>query len=447
MLRVVVVASCVAVLVGCGPKPKPVYDGGEDLDAGADVVDAGRARGEEPPTKWTTVLELPAGAAASTRLGVSVASAPDQFNQPLLAAVYDDPNGDGAKQDNRVVFSRWSGADARFQELKTIEVVGDVALGHPHRQVSVARDAVTGRIGVAYVKGTDAIRLATSDDEGANFSIQTISNNGSGAAVNDPAIALRNGVLHLAYVQGDQVIYRKRVGTTFGSDETAPLPAQGASRVFPGGISLALDEAGSPGAAYFVAPAADNPSVVFWRPGSATATVVGTAGAISHTDPNLAPSASLTFVGGKARMAFHLRMVNPLPTADNTPELSFAAATDDAGTLWGAPIGIPRNGDSTRYNSTRWYQALATESSGKVSVAADFAANGIVGTQCGGPKLARSDNGTLFLTCSPAETPFNFAGDWISLWNHAPGKLTMIFFYDNRANLNAKPGIVMWREP
>lgn len=445
MVRVVIAAACAALLVACGPKKYSTDAGVEEIDAGPPPVDAGRPRGDDAPLRWTTAVELPATAAATTRLGVSLSAAPDQYGQPLIAGVYDDPNGDGLKQDDRVFFTRWNGVDKKFQDLKTLEVVGEIELGHPHRQVSLARDEVTGRLAVAFVKGTDTIRVAFSDDEGETFSLVTASDNSAGLTVSDPALAVKNGSLYLAFRQGEQVVYRQQTAAGTWSSQTPPLGAAD-TRVFNAGLALALDSAGHPALAYFGAPALDTPHLLFWRPGSATATEVATAGTVLHTDLNRAPSVSLAFAGELPRVAYHLRSVEPLATADNTPELSYAVATDAAGTAWGTPIGIPRNGDNTKSNSTRWYQALTVEGV-KANVAANFAANGLVGALCGGPKLARTENGTFFQTCSPTGSPYNFAGEWVNAWNHAPGKLTVLFHYDQRANPNGKPGIAMWREP
>jgi hypothetical protein len=178
----------------------------------------------------------------------------------------------------------------------------------------------------------------------------------------------------------------------------------------------------------------------------AAATVVVAPNAVT-TGQSTVQSVSMTFAQQLPRVAFHLRLSDPLASADNTPELYYAAATDSAGSTWGTPVPIPRNGDATKYNSTGEFQALVVEDTGKVSVAAEFKSNGTPGALCGGPKLARSDSGAAFSTCAPAQSPYNFAGMWISAWAHAPGKLTLVFWYDERANPSAKAGIEMWREP
>lgn len=440
MSRVLLLSLCALTTLACGAKPRPIPDGGLEEDAGVEEVDAGRPRGTDPASGWQTAVELPAGAAPGTRLGVSLATAPDQFNQPLIAALHDDPNGDGNRDDTRVVFTRWSGADSRFEALRTVEVVGPVSVEHPARQVSIARDPVTGRIGIAYIKGeTNSVRFAWSDDEGANFSLTTASEEPSAALKSNPSLALRDGTVHLAWVQGSDVRYRKRAGQgAFADEALAAVPAGQLP------VSLALDAQGRPAVAFFSQVSATEFDLAFWRVGQASVIVV-TGDRIDLTPAARRPSVSLLFEGTTPHLAYHRRTLEPLATADDTPELFYVHALDE-GATWAAPVAIPRNGTMTNFHSTRWYQALALDASGRVSVAANFAFSGGQ-TQCGGPKLARSPDGTQFTTCAPAGSPVQLAGEWISMWPHAPGKQSIFFFYDQRANPNLKPGIAMWREP
>lgn len=443
MFRLVLVATLSLGLLACGPRT-PKFDAGVEEDAGTMEVDAGRQRGDDPPTGWQVIAPLPAGAATSTRLGPSVASAPDQFAQPLVAALSEDPNGDLNYDDNKVVFTRWDGTAKAFTALQTVEVVGGGASQHPDRQISIARDAMTGRIGIAYVKSQDnVIRLAVSDDEGANFSLSTVSD-GTAALVSNPSLALRNGEAHVTWLQGSDVQYRKRVGTG-AFTPTSP------GAIVTGGkpIALALDGAGNPGVAFFSFVAPDSAELAFWRPGSAP-TVVATADGLGDLgNQDRAPSVSLTFAGTTPHLAYHLRKVAPTP-GDMDTELWYAKATDAAGTTWSTPVAIPRNGGLSggvmQYHSTRYYQALTLDESGRVNIAANFAALGAQ-TACGGPKLARSTDGTSFMTCSPQGSPMQQGGSWISMWPYKTGKQTLIFAYETRNNPSIGAGIVMWREP
>lgn len=435
MFRITAVAALCAVFFACGgPTRRP--DAGEPEDAGLVEVDAGRVRGDDPPTGWQVAVPYPDGLPAAAKLGVAVASAPDQFQQPLIAATFQDPNGDGNYDDNRVVFTRWDGVAKAFTELKTIEVVGGAAALEGDRDVSIARDASTGRIVIAYVKPqTNTVRLAVSDDEGANFSLSTVDDEVHAALDSNPSVAARDGVIHLAFLQGSSLVYRSKTGSAAWVDAS---PA--GITVGPRPLSLAVDSAGDAAVAFFVPVAGTSADLAFWRVGG-TANVVASADQFDVTVSGRQPSVSLTFDGTTPHLAYHLQKAD----APDATQLWYLKATD-SGSTWAAPVAIPRNSSSpTDFHATRYYQAIAVEADGKVSIAAPWS---FTGTQinCNGPKLARSNDGASFMTCSPAGSPIQRGGDYVSLWSHKPGKLTLIFFYDNPNSLSIKPGIVMWRE-
>ncbi len=437
MFRLVAVATFSICLLACGTR-RPVFDAGVEEDAGMEV-DAGRPRGDDPASGWQVAVPLPTGAAVSSRLGVSVTSLGDQFGQPMIAMLYEDPNGDLNYDDNRVVFTRWDGVAKAFTALQTIEVVGGAVTQNPDRQISLARDADTGRIAIAYVKAqNNTVRLAISDDEGAHFSLSTVSDSAVTPFMSNPSVGLAGSTTHVAYVQGNELQYRKSVA---GAAFTSPSPlavtlAQHAA------LSLGVDSAGNPGVAFFVDVAGTSADLAFWRPGSSAVTVAS-ADMLDLAVESRRPSVSLTFVGTTPHLAFHLQKAD----AVDATQLWYAKASD-AGATWSAPIAIPRNSSSaTEFHSTQWYQAISVESTGRVSISAPWSA---IGTQvnCNGPKLARAPDGLSFTTCSPAGSPVQRGGDWVSMWSHRVGKQTMVFVYDvSRNNPNLKPGVVMWREP
>ena len=436
MFRIATSSLLSICLFACGPRIKPVVDAGEE-DAGMEV-DAGRQRGEDPPNGWQMAVELPMGAAPSTKLGISVSAIGDQFNQPMIAFLYEDPNGDLNYDDNRVAFTRWDGATRAFETVKTIEVVGGGAFVLPNRQISVARDADTGRIGVAYIKPQDnTVRVAISDDEGANFSLLTVSDVPRAALMSNPSLGLQGGNVHVAWIQGSDVMYRKKTGTGAFVDQSLGSTASSGGR----SLSLALDSAGNPGVAFFSSVNVTSADLAFWRPGG-SANAIASADMLDLAVMGRDPSVTLTFVGTTPHLAYHLRK---LDTVDAT-ELWYLKSSD-TGTTWNAPIAIPRNSSSaTEFHSTRYFQALAIEPSGRVSVAAPWSATGTQ-VNCIGPKLSRAPDGVTFTTCSPMGSPIQRGGDWINLWTHKPGKQTLVFHYDSRTNPSIKAGIVMWREP
>jgi hypothetical protein len=442
-------AALACSLLACGPRPRP--DGGtQEDDGGTDggAADAGREKGNDPSSGYSLAIPISAGAAPAARFGISASGALDQFSQPMVAAITVDPNGDGVFQDNVLVFTRWNGVTRAFEPLKTIEVVGEIDVAHPNRQVSLARDAETGQLAIAYVKSDGNIRLAVSNDEGANWSLQTATAASSlGHTLSNPVLALKGGKTWLAYfdaaargANGGVVVRNRTAGAAF-TDQTVPLLA--ANDGNPAGPhGMALDSAGNPGFAYFNVNALDaTVALAFWRPGSATPTRIADS-ALTANDAGTPrqPSVSLTFSGDLPRVAYHLAT----PTPDT--QLWFAAASDAAGVAWSAPVAIPRNGSPGLLEGTQWYQAISVDGP-KVAIVADFE-SGPPAQMCGGPKLARSNDGAAFSTCAPDTTRvFGRAGEFPSLFHHAPGKLTLLFNYPSRANPTIGGGVVLWREP
>ncbi|MHB8874078.1 MAG: hypothetical protein ACYC8T_10365 [Myxococcaceae bacterium] len=439
-----------AALVACGPKPRPIPDSGPE-DAGEDAgVDAGRPAGEMPPTGYTRAVVQPDAGALTTRVGIFATLALDQNGQPMLAYVHQDPNGDGVRQDDKVVFTRWNGEDKGWQPPKTVEVCGAQDDAAPHRQLSLARDDSTGRLGLAYVTAAQTVKLASSDDEGQTWSLEVASvPNPNAHPLGDPQLKMAGGKVHLAYWEASArcggaacgtVHYRTRQGQGpggFSADVQAPLVA-GAQGNMAMPLSMALDSAGAPGLAYFVeTSASSNVTLAFWRPGAVTATAIfdsaGTA------DPG--PSVSLAFFGDLPRVAAHLSGADPV-------QLRYVPALDAAGTTWGAPVGIDRNGATGSPESTRYFQSLAIDPAGKVAIAAAFTGATQAIQQCGGPKLARSAGGTLFTVCSPdGGRFFGFAGTFANLAVGRGNKLWLSFLYESTSNQLMGPGVVVWREP
>ncbi len=424
MRAVLTIGAAVFWAIGCGEKPRHnVFDGGEDagFDAG---VDAGRPRGDDPPPGYSNAVEQPRDA-GTTRVGVSVSLALDQHDQPMVAYVHEDPNDDGVPQDGRIVFTRWNGVDKRWQEPKTVETVGQIDTAAPHRQVSLARDSSTGRIGVAYVTSGQQVRFAVSTDEGELWSIETVSQ-GTPTKVSNPSLAMAGGTLYLAWHQDGTLVFASRLASAAPGawSRSTVAPPSGSSSVRDGPVSLAIDASGSPGVAFVT-----DSAIAFARPG-APATSAFTDTAMS------APSVSLAFKGEVPVLAFHV-------THERT-YVRYVEATDSAGTAWRAPIMIPSN-SSRGDEHTAYFQAIVSMPT-SVVVAANRLPGGL--TQCGGPKLARSSDGVSFSVCSPDNgTYFGEAGLWVSLATTRAGKLYMAFRYASTAHPDIRGGVIVWREP
>ncbi len=439
-------------LCSCGPKPKPVFDGGPD-DAGVDAgVDAGRTRGEEPATGYTSAIELPMGNGATVRVGVSASLALDQFQHPMVAAILTDPNNDGVRIDDILVFTRWDGVAKQYQVPVTVGPVGVIEISEPNRQVSLSRDPSTGSIGVAFINDQKQVRIAISNDEGANWSLETATLNGtSGHLVSNPVLVLENGAVHVAYFEAEaqcgatdcgEVIYRHRQGKAAFIDAVSPVAA-GGEVTLAKPIALAVDSDRKAALAYFSALSAPGSAVslLFWRPDGAVTQKVADSGTAVLLKP---VSVSLAFEGNKPRLAYHL----PSATVANA-QLWYAPASDSAGTTF-VPADIPRNSAGATFEGTQSYQSLAFDSTGKVAIAA-FHNQSPVQQQCtGGPKVARAAAGTSTFTVCRADTAgtFGFAGEWINVAFHKPSKVTLLFTYESNANPNLpKGGVVVYREP
>ncbi|MBK7858907.1 MAG: hypothetical protein IPJ65_09875 [Archangiaceae bacterium] len=437
------------VLVACGSKPTPMNDAGPmNEDAGADAgVDAGRPRGDDPPSGWTVALPYPADAGVSARFGVGASLALDQYGQPMIAALVVDPNSDGVQADNRLVFTRWDGVARAWQAPITLEVVGSVDVNNPGRPVSLARNPGSGVIGVAYLNESGVVRYAHSEDEGAHFSLETVSAAVSDSSVlSNPVIAYAGDVLHLAYDARPtcgagacgKIIHRQRTGSgAFADDEV-----QGSLKARDWPFAMALTASGEPAFAFFSDDTAGAVTLSYVSAGStqtiASSTVL--VDAVAKT-----PSVSLTLEGGTPRVAFHLLSATE---ADAQLWFSEKGASD-----WSAPVALPRNGPVGMLDSTQWYQAIVFDGS-KVDVVANFARAGTVGQQCGGPKLYRTaPGGTWGQPCHPLEAggvtvhALNQGGSWVSMAAHKPGKLTIALDYEQRGNPTIGGGVIVYREP
>lgn len=466
--------SLVFALIACGPGKKPPVDAGPEEDAGTDAgVDAGpgtRMKGAEPPNGYQLALPAPVGNGPSVRMGVGLSMALDQFAHPMFAAIYTDPNNDGNRIDDQLVFSRWNGLDKTadggtlgYQPTVTIATIGEIDVTEPNRPVSLARDPSTGTIGVAFVTELKTIRIATSADEGVTWSLETASlANPAMHKLAYPVLAMADNVTHLAYVETDvqgacaaadcgQVVYRKRTGKAAFADVISPANA-GTELTQAMPIAMALDSAGNPGLAYFVGPAPV--SALFWRPTAPAVThKVGDSGGAPIVRT---PSVALTFAGGtNGKVAYHLPslvtdggVAADGGTAVADAQLVYGAASDAAGTTWTA-VGIPRNGILPTLEGTQWFQAIAVDSAGKIAIAANHQ-SGAVPQQCtGGPKVATSTDGTTFTTCRAeggATATWGFAGTWINAGFHKTGKLTLAFTNENPSH-PLKAGVIVYRQP
>ncbi|MBL8951163.1 MAG: hypothetical protein JNK82_10330 [Myxococcaceae bacterium] len=437
----------VLALVACGP-PRPRVDAGTPIDAGEQDagIDAGRERGQDPDAGWSVALPLPADAGASTRVGVSVSMALDPFGQPMIAAYIIDPNSDGTTSDNRLVFTRWNGADKAWQAPVQVEVVGTIDVAHPNRQISLARHPTTGQIGIVYVNESGVVRYGHSEDEGVNFSLETVSAAVSdGSKLSNPQLAYAGDALHVAYAARPncpagmcgKIIHRTRSGT--GAFTDTEVQGALAARDWP--FSMALDSTGAPAVAFFSDDMLGAVTLSYYSGGSLQ-TIATSAAPVDVAAKT--PSVSLTLAGDVPRVAYHLLV----PTSPDA-QLWFSKRASGA---WSTPVALPRNGPVGMLDTTQWYQAIVSEGQEKVAIAANFQRALAVGQMCGGPKLGRSTDGATFSVCHP-RTPGTMAstitqgGLWVNVASHRPDKLTIVLDYETNANPSIGGGVILYREP
>jgi hypothetical protein len=391
---------------------------GAGVDGG---VDAGRPKGEDPPQGYTLAVEQPVTSLPSLRrTGVAPAMVLDQNDQPLIAYLHEDPDGDGQTLDTRVEFTRWNGLDKKWQTARVIEVTGLLDVAAPHRPLAIARDSVTGRLAISYPKSDGKLQLAQSDDEGENWSIT--SKGGTGATGrNDVALGLRNGATSLAWVEdGTTIRWESPSGTNSVSGLTAAGP-----------LALAIDSAGKPGLAYF-ASSTGGVELSFRR-------LDGAATVIDSSTDSPSRSVALAFAQDRPRLTWHTK------GATGDPLWKFAAASDASGSSFGASVMLPPN---VAGEVTESYSAIAIDSAGKVALGANFARYTSLAPY-GGPKIATSADGTTFVVTSPDKArALGEAGHWIALGYSKTNKLTVLFRYPNafNPNLGNKAGLVHWRE-
>ena len=380
-------------------------------------------------------------------LGQHISLALDENDDPLIAYVVQDPNGDGEQTDSTLYFVRWDRANRGWKAPIAVDVVGEIYSSKPAREVSLARDVKTNGLGIAYMKGLDQIWLAQSQDGGSTWSKERLDQNEF--TIDNPVLAMRDGNVHVAYNSRfvrcgksgcDGVVYLSRTGTS-GNFARSIVPeiagTSGNRRFSPPG--LALDSSGKPGLAYYLLAPSENPSVdknviSFWRPGEQYANAVMDSGSI----PNDNPSVSLAFDGTRPRIAALLqRDDNDL----QHPGIWFSASED--GKSWSAPVRIPNDGT----DNAVWDLSLALDSQGNAAAAGY--SNGFEEKnpgRCGGPKLFRSADLKNWTACgADVSRTYDIQGRYVSLAFTSTNKIILAFQNTSQSKLGA--GVFLYRQP
>lgn len=401
--------------------------------------------------------QVHAGADAADGLHVSLVL--DKDDQPMVAFLKVDP---ASPANNAVYFTRYDGT-AWKTPVVVAASVGRVDSNPTMQQVWLARDASTGRLGVAFQKfeafcvGSNdetTVHVSFSTDQGATWGTServseakyTRNDPVNGVEVCDttsPRIAMANGTVHVAWAAdaGEQDGigffrgYYYASSTAAGTWTRTLLPHVGDDgRKGRTALSLALDSTGAPAVAYLMlsvgAPVPNNTAIVYVRPGGAAVRV-----ADSANIQNDAPQLTLAFDGTKPR-------VGALLSRPSASQATWVFRSDD-----GAAFSEARVPDDAEDKGGRYLDLMFQ--GGKGVLASEFGSSGTAG-QCGGPKLSRSTDAAAWTTCGADDKSHQFLGSYVSAELASTGKIVMAFHTVNADTANPSRfgrGIVLWREP
>ena len=447
----VAVCSLAVIITACGSKgastPAP--------NAAATKPPAGaatKASAAQPTTASTAATAAPtiqaqapkANSDGSIAAGFNMAvAAPDQDHadavglapsialnaaeDPMVAYLAKNLTGEGYTLN----FVQWDRSGKSWTKPVAIDVVSDTF--HFSPQLKLARDASNNALGVAYQQADGVDRLALSTDNGASWKVETITPT-SGGHANNPSLAMSNGTIYVAATIDDVLTVFSRNGTSGAfTEKVAPsLPDTSAARnVAPG---MAVDSAGRPAVAYFLAPTEGyTVTVAFWRPDEAQAYVATDSVGVQNDDPNI----SLAFDGTQPRVAINLTR-----SQDDYNTGSMYVVTSADGKTWNAPIHIQKDGGASMDSilslavSPQAGAAIITPSTG-----------GSGGDTCGAPKLIRSSDLNTWVTCSPdTDRSQNLGAEYGSAAFDSHGVLYTAFM---NSSIYAKlpPGLYVWRAP
>jgi hypothetical protein len=388
-----------------------------------------------PPVGYNMASPVPVNGAGFW--GQQVQMVLDANGDPALGFVYIVGDDDMDFSASAVYFVSWNRAQYSWNPAVKVAFVNNIRLPSPQSTISLARDPINNTFGFAYLNGNDLQRLdlSLSTDGGVTWSPSTVITN-TGYQLQHIALALYGGQGFLVYNQAFQgLTYRTGSQTTPPARWTvAPVPAPpGVSGSPRPEFSLAVDNTGAPGVAYWYLPNTGSSSVLaFWRPGSANSAVVtDTAGA-----PNDQVACDLTFFGALPRIAMFAQR-------DKTSSLVWTSASSDGGVTWAAPVNVPDDGRAVTGN----YISIASGSMGQGALVSELITNN-VGAQCGLPKLSVSPDFSSWTTCSPTgNQPPQTTPSFIKVL-FAPNDLLYVAFDNTNFNTaTLKNGVVVWRQP
>ena len=393
-----------------------------------------------PPIGFSQILPAPPN---DSQPGFAVAFSVtlDANDDPAVAYVIEDPDNNSDPADSTLQFLSWNRAGYRWHAPVTIAPLGAIDKSTPRHGLSLVRDAVANRFGIAFsASGDRELRVAFSED-GAAWRQVTVLTGEEGAA-GGPTLALHDGRIFLAY-QGEGDEGRRALYFRSGAQTDPPAKWQssraplldGTWDVRRAGISLALDATGSPAVAYWLNPSEGyNVTAGFWRPGDPAAIkVADTAGFQSDT-----VDLRLAFSGTTPAVVFYARRDERF--FDNGHQLWYASSPN-GGRTWSSSVPLPNDGG----NSLGFPVALVLDSHARPAVTAQVDGGNNTDTRCGQPKILRPDAAGRWSICAPDTkgTPTT-AAQLPSI--HVVDDALLIVFRADGAGGALKAGLVLWRE-
>jgi hypothetical protein len=388
-----------------------------------------------PPVGYNIASPVPVTGAGYW--GQQVQMVLDANGDPALGFVYivGDDNMDFSA--SAVYFVSWNRAQYSWNPAVQVALVNDIRVPSPQATISLSRDPTNNTFGFAYANGDDLQRvdLSLSTDGGVTWKPQTVFSN-TGFQLQHVALALNGGQGYLAYDQAMK-------GLTYITGSQASAPAQWTPTPVPAppgvsgdprpAFSLAVDNTGAPGLAYWYLPRTGSSSVLaFWRPAGLNSVVVTDTAGIGNDQV----ACDLTFFGALPRIAMFAQR-------DKASSFVWTSLSSDGGVTWAPPVNVPMDGRAVTGN----YISIASGSMGQGALVSELISNN-VGGQCGLPKLSVSPDFSSWTTCSPTGSqPPQTTPSFIKVAFAANDLLYVGFDNTNFNTTTLKNGVVVWRQP
>jgi hypothetical protein len=386
-----------------------------------------------PPTGYNIAAPVPSSGGF---WGQQVQMVLDANGDPALGFAYilGDDNMDFSA--SAVYFVSWNRAQYNWNPPVQVAFVNDIRVPTPQSTISLSRDPTNNTFGFAYAVGSDLERLdvALSTDGGATWKTQTAFSN-TGFQLQQIALALYGGQASLAYDQTQN-------GLVYLTGSQAAAPAQWTPTPVPAppgisgsprpAFSLAVDNTGAPGLAYWYSPRTGFNSVLaFWRPIGLNSVVVTDTASIENDQIGC----DLTFFGVQPRIAMFAQR-------DQTSSSIWTVVSSDGGVTWAPPVNVPEDGQALTGN----YLSSASGSVGQGALVSELISNN-TGAQCGLPKLSVSPDFGTWTTCSPTgNQPPQTTPSFVKVV-FAANDLLYVAFENTNVNTTAlNNGVVVWRQ-